>query len=55
MGSRFDFTGSVMLMNEFGPERPHTSSLYMGECSECSFSSESRNQWPSSLICARSR
>jgi hypothetical protein len=34
MSSRFDFTGSVMLICELGPERPHTSSLYMGECRE---------------------
>src|SRR5579864_1388004 len=52
---RFDLTGSVMLICEFGPDRPQRSSLYMGECSECIFSSESRNQCPSSLICALSR
>ena len=43
---RCAFTGSVMVMTACGPERPQISSLYMGECSECSFSSESRNQWP---------
>ncbi len=26
-----------MLITESGPVRPHTSSEYMGECSECSF------------------
>ena len=34
---RLDFTGSVMLITECGPERPQISSVYIGECSECSF------------------
>ena len=50
VGNRFDFTGSVMVITACGPERPQYSSLYIGECSECSFKSESRNQWPSSVI-----
>ena len=52
MGRRLDFTGSVMVITACGPERPQISSVYMGEWSECSCSSESRNQWPSSAICA---
>src|SRR5450759_180411 len=55
MCRRVPFTGSVMLMTACGPERPQISSVYMGECSECSFKSESRNQWPSSAIWALSR
>ena len=55
MGMRRDFTGWVMVITECGPERPQMSSVYMGECSERSFRPESRNQWPSSAICALSR
>ena len=45
-------TVSVMVTTACGPERPQISSLYMGEWRDQSFSSESRNQWPSSATCA---